>query len=211
MRYYTDHKAGTRRKILVKAAEAIRQHGPDGMTVAKLMSAVGLIHGGFYAHFPSKGDLLADAVDEMFKDADRQLDWASRGQSPAEAMRRYIDFYLSPAHRDIRSSGCPVPVLSADIARLKRPIRERFSAGVSAMIGLIGELLEGLGQPKPHGLAASVVAELVGALCLSRAVSDRNPYNRILSDSRIGLRVRLGLSSRLAAAPQPDLQGLSKS
>jgi TetR/AcrR family transcriptional repressor of nem operon len=193
MRYDTEHKARTRQKILSEAARAIRQNGPDGVAVAGLMSAVGLTHGGFYAHFPSKEELLAAAVDEMFKDAGRRLDWASQDHSAAESMGRYIDFYLSPAHRDLRSAGCPVPALAADLARMDGRVRERFETGVSGMTARIAELLEGLGQQEPRALASSVVAELVGALGLSRAVSDPACSDQILSDSRASLKARLGL------------------
>ena len=66
MRYDTDHKARTRERILDEAASAIRAAGPQGVSVGGLMKKAGLTHGGFYAHFGSKDDLVAEAIGHMF-------------------------------------------------------------------------------------------------------------------------------------------------
>lgn len=52
----------TRRNVLAEAAAALRQQGPERISVASLMGSLGLTHGGFYAHFKSKEDLTAEAV-----------------------------------------------------------------------------------------------------------------------------------------------------
>ena len=67
MRYDTDHKQKTREKVLKAAAKAIRADGPHRMGVADVMRKAGLTHGGFYAHFESKDDLVAAAIGQMFE------------------------------------------------------------------------------------------------------------------------------------------------
>ena len=66
MRYDANHKERTRALLLAEAAAAIRSKGPDRVAVSRIMAAAGLTHGGFYAHFPSKDDLIAQAVTCMF-------------------------------------------------------------------------------------------------------------------------------------------------
>ena len=48
MRYAAEHKDQTRSALLKAAAEEMRAHGPDGVSVAAVMKRVGLTHGGFY-------------------------------------------------------------------------------------------------------------------------------------------------------------------
>ena len=120
MRYDTDHKEKTRKRVLGEAAKAIRENGPEGIGVAGIMAAAGLTHGGFYAHFKSKDELIAAAIDEMFNDASSRFARATEGFSPEVGMVRYINFYLSREHRDARSTGCPVAALAADLPRHRR-------------------------------------------------------------------------------------------
>ncbi len=93
MRYDSEHKERTRKRVLREAANAIRAEGPDRIGVAALMAKAGLTHGGFYAHFASKDDLIAQAITQMFDD--RYEHWAARTKDlePAEALDAFIDGY----------------------------------------------------------------------------------------------------------------------
>ncbi|MGI4879673.1 MAG: TetR/AcrR family transcriptional regulator, partial [Janthinobacterium lividum] len=68
MRYDGEHKAQTRERVLKEAAAAIRSEGVDRIGIAQVMARAGLTHGGFYAHFTSKDDLVTQAIDYMFED-----------------------------------------------------------------------------------------------------------------------------------------------
>ena len=81
MRYDSEHKSQTREKVLKVAAKAIRAEGPRGVGVATIMSKAGLTHGGFYAHFESKDDLIAAAIEKMFVDYPHLGSWAIRAMS----------------------------------------------------------------------------------------------------------------------------------
>lgn len=199
MRYDADRKAETRSRVLAEAARAIREVGPDGISVAEVMSAVGLTHGGFYAHFASKDALVAAALDRMFDDMRARFARSTDGHGAAEGLARYIEFYLSPRHRDARGTGCPLPALSADLPRLGPEARARYGAGVAALTERLAGHIARLGQtpagPLAAPLAASVVAELVGALALARAVADPAQSDAILAASRTTLKLRLGLET----------------
>src|SRR6185369_4828225 len=117
VRYASDHKAKTREQLLQAAAREIRAKGPDGVAVAGIMAQVGLTHGGFYAHFKSKDALIEAALEEMFRAAKERSEPIIASADSREALRAYLDFYLSPAHRDGRDRGCPLPALSGDFAR----------------------------------------------------------------------------------------------
>jgi TetR/AcrR family transcriptional repressor of nem operon len=174
MRYDAEHKQKTREKLLKEAAKAIRREGPHGISVAGVMSKAGLTHGGFYAHFKSRDDLVAEGVAQMFRESAGRFAQSIEGRGPREALIDYIEFYLSPAHRDARASGCPLPFLSADAPRLPTKARARFAEGVRGLEGKVAEQLAALGRPDAEADAGSLVAELVGALALSRAEPDRD-------------------------------------
>ena len=195
MRYEPDHKDQTRQKILKAAARAVRAEGPHKVAVAKVMARAGLTVGGFYAHFASKDDLIAAAIDEMFAEAKSRLLLETGDLPPAEAIGAYIDFYLSPTHRDARATGCPMPSLAADLPRLPQKARERFAAGVQRLRGRLVEKLATLGHDDAEAEASSAVAEMVGAVSLARAEPDPAASDAILERSKTSLKHRLNLEN----------------
>ena len=192
MRYDAEHKQKTRERVLKEAAKAIRSQGPHRIGVARVMGRAGLTHGGFYAHFASKEALVAATIDQLFRESHR-LARETQDRSPAEGLNAYIDFYLSPEHRDGRTSGCPLPFLSADVPRLPRVSRERFAAGVAKRVEELAGHLERLGRKDPQADASSMLAELLGALSLARAEPNAKRSDAIMARSRAALKRRLGL------------------
>jgi TetR/AcrR family transcriptional regulator, transcriptional repressor for nem operon len=193
MRYDAEHKERTRARVLKEAVRAIRTEGPERVGVAGVMARAGLTHGGFYAHFSSKDELVLAAIGEMFAGARNTFERYTAGRPPREALQAYIDFYLSTAHRDSREYGCPLPILSGDLPRMAEPVRAQFAEGVARLTAAIQGLLEQLGRPDAETAAASALAEAIGALSLSRAVGGPEQSDAILAHSRASLAERLGL------------------
>jgi len=146
----------------------IRRDGPHKVSVAGVMAKAGLTHGGFYAHFKNRDELVAEGVAQVFRESGSRFAQSVEGRTPREALLDYVDFYLSAAHRDARSSGCPLPFLSADAPRLPTAARARFSEGVRGLEDRIAGQLAAMGRRDVHAEAGSLVAELVGALALSK-------------------------------------------
>jgi len=194
VRYSGDHKAKTRERVLREAARELRAKGRDNVSVARVMERAGLTHGGFYAHFSSKDDLVAEAVATMFDDARARLA-ATTDDEPRRALRAYIDFYLSAAHRDNRERGCPLPALSGDLARADPAARERFGAGVKGLSDRLAQLLRAIGSAAPDAEASAMLAQMVGAVALSRAVADSAQSDAILADARADLVARYNLET----------------
>lgn len=191
MRYSSEHKSETRRRVVEAAALAVRANGPDGVSVADVMSEVGLTHGGFYAHFPSKAALVAAAVADAFRQSRERFAGLTQGLSPSAALEAFVDAYVSPEHRLRVARGCPVAALSSELPRQGPEVRQAYEAGVKGMIRLIGGWLpEG---PDREGLAASLVAEMAGAVTLSRAYADDGEAEQFLRGARRQIKTRMGI------------------
>ncbi|OJU09845.1 MAG: TetR family transcriptional regulator, partial [Caulobacterales bacterium 68-7] len=184
MRYGAEHKQQTRERILKEAANAIRMEGVQKIAVAPVMAKAGLTQGGFYAHFASRDDLVAAAIDQMFLDGSERLTASLEGRAPAEGLAIYLDFYLSRAHCETRTAGCPLPFLSADAPRLEPEARARITAGVRRMTDRIAVVLQAMGRPDAETAAGSLVNEIVGAVSLARVEPDAEASDAILARSR---------------------------
>lgn len=163
-----------RTRIVETASELFRERGFDGVGVAELMSAAGLTHGGFYKHFGSKADLIAEAMDCGF---------TRSAESTAGVDReRFIEYYLSRPHRDDMGKGCVMSALGADTARQSESIRETFAAGIERQLAVLEN------EHETRADLIDTIAHLVGALVLSRACPD----NSALADEILDVcRMRL--------------------
>jgi TetR/AcrR family transcriptional repressor of nem operon len=195
MRYADNHKEETRKRVVQAAAGAVRAKGPDGVGVAEIMADAGLTHGGFYAHFANKEALVAAAIEEAFGQSRRRFGRMTEGMAAAQALETFVDSYVSMEHRANPQRGCPAATLANDMPRQGPAVREAFDGGVRGMIGWIAGWLPGDETIEREGLAGSLVAEMAGAVALSRAVSDEALAERLLNDSRTRIRVRAGLSA----------------
>jgi TetR/AcrR family transcriptional repressor of nem operon len=152
------------------------------------MREAGLTHGGFYAHFPSRDALVAEAIRLMF-DGGRQKFTARIGaKSGPDALKTWIDSYVSRDHRDNPGGGCAMAALISDMARLEPAARSAFDDGIR---GIAGRLSAHLPANTEEHAVCSLMAEMAGAVALARAVSDPQLSDRILKTSRAALKARI--------------------
>jgi TetR/AcrR family transcriptional repressor of nem operon len=195
MRYSETRKDETHAKLVKIAGRVLRENGPDGVAVADVMKEAGLTHGGFYAHFKSKDALLVEALESVFASSKRKFVRAVEGLPPRHALATYIDFYVSPRHRDDRANGCPITALNSDLPRQSRAVRAAFDGGVKSLVaGLQQRIAEAGIEGDAHALAASVISAMAGAVAISRAVTDRVLSDQMLATARESIKARLGVS-----------------
>jgi TetR/AcrR family transcriptional repressor of nem operon len=177
-----------RRTVLRAASKMVRERGVDGVTVPEVMATAGLTHGGFYRHFESKDALVAQACAAAFTQRLADMDDALETTDNAEAARRaWLEYYLSPAHRDAPENGCATAALAGDVARAPEgaALRDAYLDGLRKMI----EKTERLGNrpADPEAREQEVLVELataVGALVLSRATAGDDLSERLLDTVR---------------------------
>lgn len=194
MRYSATHKEETHAKLVKLAGRTLREKGPQKVAVAELMQAAGLTHGGFYAHFRSKDALLAEALDGVFEESKRKFQRITDGLPPRHALASYIDFYVSPAHRDDAAHGCPIVALNSDLPRQSRKFRAAFDKGTKLLLAKLAAWIEAAGiGGDSEALAASVLSAMAGAVAVARAVSDKRLSDEMLEAARDSIKARLSL------------------
>ncbi|MEU7649243.1 TetR/AcrR family transcriptional regulator [Streptomyces huasconensis] len=178
-----------RQQVVENTSRLIREKGAERVTVPEAMASAGLTHGGFYRHFTSKDDLLAQALAAAFTERRAAMDQIADEPAPpdaASARDAFLATYLSELHRDHPGDGCPAVAVAADAARAEpgSPLRSAFTAGVR-------DLAEGLhklnGPERDAGAGDRPLAELallVGAVLLARASDDASLSRGILDEAR---------------------------
>src|SRR5215208_1231138 len=119
MGHSKDDKTASHERIVGIAAARIRESGTEQPGVAEIMRAAGLTHGGFYKHFGSRDELIAEAVERALTDSESRVREATSGAE--DPLATFADAYLSTAHRDDPSTGCGVVALGADMPRVGGP------------------------------------------------------------------------------------------
>jgi TetR/AcrR family transcriptional repressor of nem operon len=195
MRYSAEHKRLTRDKVLAAAARAIREQGPERISVATVMGEAGLTHGGFYAHFASKEALVAASIEHMFEQTSARIGAVTDGKDAWEALHDYIDSYLSERHAEARDRGCPVAALGSDLPRLDAAARKAFADGMEAQHQRLMAFFDAMGAADPDDSARSLRSEMLGALLSARLV-DAGARKAVLEASRRSLKRRFGLKPK---------------
>ena len=168
-----------RERIIETAARLFRERGFDGIGVAELMKVAGLTHGGFYGHFSSKEDLMAQACEHALKRSLDALQHAAE-QGGENALSAVASTYLSATHRDHPADGCMFAALGAEAARHDSPVRSVFTQGVRSVVNTLTQLLPGDSIGRKRERALTIYASMVGAIVLARAVDDADLSEEVL-------------------------------
>ena len=187
MRVSREKAAENRERILDAASGLFRAKGFGGIGVADIMKAADLTHGGFYGHFASKDDLVAEASRRSMERA--AVNWSRVvAGAPDKPYAALLEHYLSPNHRDEPGRGCAFAALSGDAARGGSAVRKAFAEGIRPLLDTLTNALPGFSKSARRRKAVAAMAALVGALTLARAVEDEALSNEILEAVRHELR-----------------------
>src|SRR5262245_60344639 len=164
-----EEKAKTHNRIVDAASKRIREEGLDGPAVAEIMQAAGLTHGGFYKHFESRDELIAEATETALARSDRHLH-ALTDDAP-DPLAAFVDWYLSAEHRDDPGAGCAIAALGDDVRRGDQRLRTAYRQQLERYLDNVERFIGG-GQDA-RGRAIFAMSALVVAVTLSRAVDDQ--------------------------------------
>jgi TetR/AcrR family transcriptional regulator, transcriptional repressor for nem operon len=171
-----------RKRVVATAARMFREQG-TAVSVADVMKASGLTHGGFYKHFASKEDLVNEATAYAFDEpaAHSAVAVEEHAGKPEAVRRRLIERYLSVWHRDHAGDGCPVSGFAADLGREPDQAARAHERYVTGVRNLAARMATG----DDDGMAQ--VCTMVGALVLARATQDNPLSEELLRAARTAL------------------------
>ena len=172
--------AENRERILEVATRLFRERGIDGIGLDDIMKAAGLTHGGFYGHFKSKEDLVAQACARAV--SRMRQNWTNVvEQSTGDPLEALAGTYLTPKHRDGAGRGCPMAALGPEVARQSHTVRRAFTDELRPFLQYLSSVVQGSSTSRRRQKALAAYASLVGALVVSRTVDDPELSNEVLA------------------------------
>ena len=181
MRKSREEAAQTRRRIVEAASCEFRKNGIVATGLNDLMKAAGLTHGGFYKHFASKDQLVAEATAAA-------LDALLEEMAAHPSINAAVAAYLSTRHRDNTATGCPLAALGSELSRSDREAREAATVG---FVRLVDTLAGKTGTADARRNALVAAATMIGAVTISRMVTDSKLSEEILRVAEKSLAAKL--------------------
>ncbi|MCX5581719.1 TetR/AcrR family transcriptional regulator [Kaistia terrae] len=173
MKVSREQMVQNRTRILTEAGRLFREKGFDAVSVAEVMKAAGMTHGGFYGHFRSKDDLIAQAIGS-----------AVGSQSATDDISAWIDTYLSKLHRDHPDQGCPMAALAGFMRQQAPEVRASMAQILAVQIGTLSDIVPGADSAERRRAAIGSWSAMVGALILARSIDDPALSDELLSETR---------------------------
>ena len=184
MRYGPDHKTRTHGRIVKNAARRLQAEGLNVPAVATLMKASGLTVGGFYKHFRSKDDLLAEAIEESFLEHGEKALAALEDVPPAERWKAIIRHYLSSEHCEHPEIGCPIAALAPEIARASPGLRKRIASLMKARRERVMQFMPGATAAERERNFNIIFSAMAGAVSVARILPYPEEREKILNAVR---------------------------
>ena len=176
MGYSKSDKAETHTRIVSVAAKRFRELGLEGIGVADVMKEAGVTVGGFYKHFTSRDELVVEALATAFQDLDR---W----EEHTDTLTKGLTTYLSEEHRDGPGTGCALGAFLGDMSRASRSAKAVYTARLKRTLAYSTGLVRADGNSDRRARAILTISAMLGAINLSRAVSDPNLSRDILQQT----------------------------
>jgi TetR/AcrR family transcriptional repressor of nem operon len=194
-----DRRKESHRAIVEAAARAFRQLGYPAAGVDGIMADAALTHGGFYAHFSSKEELFAEALEAALTQTQDVQFTRLAGLEGAAWAEAFVATYASPQHAAAVGSGCPIAALAADVSRAGPAVRGAFARGMRRLVEKMGERTRAA-SPRAHDAVLASIAMSVGAVVLARALRDTD-----LADAFLAAVARFARNELGPSAPRSPL------
>jgi AcrR family transcriptional regulator len=181
MRYPPDQKARAKQAILQASARALRTSGFKGIGVDGLAASAGVTSGAFYSNFSNKEALFEEVIETYLGEPFIDSESGSIAERQ-DRLKEWLAMYISADHRVDPASGCVMPTLSADVARSNPQIRDAYKRKMLAMVHNMLNILDVAG-PDRRRRAWSIVAMMIGAIAISRAMPDGEEADQALDSA----------------------------
>jgi AcrR family transcriptional regulator len=174
-------RCDTRKKMLVSAAEVMRERGAAGVTIDEVLARSGAPRGSVYHHFPDgRNQILAEALQYSGDSITAMIDDAA-GWGARALLREFVEFWERLLIDADFAAGCPV-VAAAIGSNDDDP---KLSAEAGVILGrwctaLTGAFVnDGFADDDAASLAVMAIAALEGAIVLSRSTRCVRPLSQV--------------------------------
>jgi TetR/AcrR family transcriptional repressor of nem operon len=198
MRRSRSEAAETRERIVSIASKKFMEEGLAAVGMRDIMNAAGLTQGGFYRHFDSKEQLIAEANGAAFDRLLAMFESKVVSKSSAEALEKIVSLYLGQSQTKENTYFCPLAMLGVELSHCGPQVRAIASAGYQRLVQLIADRLMHLTRAKRVALASGIVSTMVGAVMLANIAEDKSAARSILDNAHALVRARLSQDGRLS-------------
>lgn len=173
----------TRKRIVAVAARTFMKEGLSATGIADVMQAAGLTQGGFYRHFESKEQLVAEAGAAAFAELFAMFEAYTAGKPPQVALQMIVQRYLYQLNMDDAVHLCPLANLGSELRHCDSQVRKAAGEGYAGFVKLLAAHLLRMNVVDYAAVAEVVFATLVGAVSLSRVAVDSAASEAILANA----------------------------
>jgi TetR/AcrR family transcriptional repressor of nem operon len=173
-----EEAAQTRKRIVTASAAEFRKNGIVATGLNDLMKAAGLTHGGFYKHFESKDQLVAEACAVAVAAMIERLTAAGRSAGAT---------YLSMEHKDNPAVGCPLSAIGSELGRSDEKTRAVATDGLLKLVAIMARQFKKMSPAVARRRALVAVSTMIGALTLARIATDPELSAEILIEAEKSL------------------------
>ncbi|HWB81857.1 MAG TPA: TetR/AcrR family transcriptional regulator [Nannocystaceae bacterium] len=190
-----------RERLVGTAVRLFHERGYTAVSVAEICDAAGLKKGSFYHFFPSKLELVLEALDHYGQFYQRVVD---EGLTPGKPARVQLEGMFAALRCNLeqryecegKARGCPIGNLALELADREEPIRHKieiiFAKLRNAFEGVIRRGVEKgeLAVDDPRGAAEALMAMVQGAMVLTKTANDPQVFARLVEVTLDGIAPR---------------------
>ena len=177
----SNKRGDTRTKMLVSAAQVMRERGAAGVTIDEVLARSGAPRGSVYYHFPDgRNQILTEALRYSGDSITSMIDDAA-GWGAKALLREFVEFWVRQLSDGNFTAGCPVvaaaigsddddPKLSADAGVI---LGRWCTALTRAFVN------DGFDDAGAASLAVTSIAALEGAIVLCRSTRTADPLRQV--------------------------------
>jgi AcrR family transcriptional regulator len=174
-------RVGTRTKMLVSAAEVMRERGAAGVTIDAVLARSGAPRGSVYYHFPDgRTQILSEALRYSGDSITATID-AAADQGARTLLREFIELWERLLADGDFHAGCPVvaAAISADEIDQDLTIEAGMILGRWCTALTQAFIKDGFGDDDAASLAVMSISALEGAIVLSRSTRSVRPLSQV--------------------------------
>ena len=177
----SNKRGDTRTKMLVSAAQVMRERGAAGVTIDEVLARSGAPRGSVYYHFPDgRNQILTEALRYSGDSITSMIDDAA-GWGAKALLREFVEFWVRQLSDGNFTAGCPVvaaaigsddddPKLSTDAGVI---LGRWCTALTRAFVN------DGFDDAGAASLAVTSIAALEGAIVLCRSTRSADPLRQV--------------------------------